>query len=275
MTEPSVAAPVLKTRAGRIRVRCPGQNRAILLFVLIAAALSVLSIAFLDIDWRKLASRLGDLGVMFAHLAAFRFDQLDRIFPDLALSVSVTILATVYSLFAGLLLAALAAHNVVRSRAVNAVVRALFTFFRGIPTPVLVLLFLVCVGLGPAPAIAGIFVHSTAFFVRAFSQAYEEVTEDVIEALTATGASKTQIFLRAILPSASSNIFAWTGLRFEINFSDSTIMGMVGAGGIGYSIMNNMQGYDYGSAGLAILFVFVFTYAVELLITRLKLRYFQ
>lgn len=51
---------------------------------------------------------------------------------------------------------------------------------------------------------------------------------------------------------------AWTGLRFEINFSESAILGMIGAGGIGFAIANNIQGYQFGAAGLAIVLVFVF-----------------
>lgn len=54
---------------------------------------------------------------------------------------------------------------------------------------------------------------------------------------------------------------AWTGLRFEINFSESAILGMIGAGGIGFAIANNIQGYQFGAAGLAIVLVFVFACA--------------
>ncbi len=266
---------ILRTANGHIRIRRPGQNKIIYLFVLLTIIVSAVSIASLGIDWMKLFSRAGDLAFMFTRLARFHFDSFGEIIQDLLLSISVTVLATIYSLIAGLLFATLAAHNVVKNHVVNVVVRALFTVFRAIPEPVWILLFLVCLGLGPAPAIAGIAIHSTAFFVRTLSQCYEEVTDETIEALQATGASKLQIFFRAILPSSGSSIFAWTGMRFEINFSDSAIMGMVGAGGIGYSIMNNMQGYDFGSAGIAILLVFLFTFSVELLVTRLKLRYFQ
>ena len=84
-------------------------------------------------------------------------------------------------------------------------------------------------------------MHATAFFARAFTQSFEDVPEEVIEALEATGASKLHIFLSAILPAAASQIMAWTGLRFEINFSESAILGMIGAGGIGFAIANNIQ----------------------------------
>jgi phosphonate transport system permease protein len=258
---------------GKIRVSKPRQNLQIKLFLIFIAFISIVSIYFLDIDWAKLFSRVPDLGIMFVKLANFNFKLIGQILSDFALSVSVTILATVYSAVLGILFGAFAARNVIKSRVITTFTRSFFTFIRAVPTPVWVLLMLVCVGLGPAPAIAGLSVHATAFFTRAFAQSYEEVDADVIEALASTGANKVQIFFSAILPAAMSSIVAWCGLRFEINFSESAILGMVGAGGIGYSIMNNMQGYDYGSAGVAIVLVYLFAFSVELLFTKIKLKY--
>ena len=160
-----------------------------------------------------------------------------------------------------------------KNKFVTYALSAFFTFLRAVPTPVWVLLALVCLGLGPAAGIVGLCVHATAFFARAFTQSFEDVPEEVIEALEATGASKLHIFLSAILPAAASQIMAWTGLRFEINFSESAILGMIGAGGIGFAIANNIQGYQFGAAGLAIELVFVFAYCVELVFTTIKKNY--
>ena len=160
-----------------------------------------------------------------------------------------------------------------KNKFVTYALSAFFTFLRAVPTPVWVLLALVCLGLGPAAGIVGLCVHATAFFARAFTQSFEDVPEEVIEALEATGASKLHIFLSAILPAAASQIMAWTGLRFEINFSESAILGMIGAGGIGFAIANNIQSYQFGAAGLAIVLVFVFAYCVELVFTTIKKNY--
>mgnify|MGYP000131591717 CR=1 FL=1 len=107
------------------------------------------------------------------------------------------------------------------------------------------------------------------FFARAFTQSFEDVPEEVIEALEATGASKLHIFLSAILPAAASQIMAWTGLRFEINFSESAILGMIGAGGIGFAIANNIQGYQLEPQGWRS-YWFCIAYCVELVFTTIK-----
>ena len=72
-----------------------------------------------------------------------------------------------------------------------------------------------------------------------------------------------------------SQIVAWAGLRFEINFQESAILGMVGAGGIGFAITTSMQSYNYGVAGLAMILVFVYAYLIELAFTTVKKKYIQ
>ncbi len=73
--------------------------------------------------------------------------------------------------------------------------------------------------------------------------------------------------------AALSQIIAWAGMRLETNFSECAILGMVGAGGIGYVISSSLQGYDYGTAGTAILLVFLVAYCIERLFVRIKKRF--
>ena len=116
---------------------------------------------------------------------------------------------------------------------------------------------LVCLGMGPEAGIAGLCVHTTAFFTKSFSESFENIPNETLEAIEATGAGKLAVFSNAVLPASMSQIISWTGMRFEINFSECAILGMVGAGGIGFVISTSIQGYDYGVAGVAILLVFL------------------
>ena len=78
--------------------------------------------------------------------------------------------------------------------------------------------------------------------------------------------------LNAVLPSALARVVAWVGMRLEINVAECAILGMVGAGGVGFVIANGIQNYEYGSAGVAILLVFVMAYFTERLFVFLKRR---
>lgn len=256
-----------------ISVKCKAQNRFVPRFLLGTAAASILSLFYLDIDWLKIFSRIPDIGVVFYELAHLDFSNMDLIGAAMMETISIAVLSLLYSLVLGIFFGMLAARNVLRLPLLSALTQAFFTFLRAVPTPVWVLLMLVCLGMGPEAGVAGLCVHTTAFFTKSFAQSFESIPDETIEALMAAGAGRIQVFFQAVLPAAFSQMVAWCGMRLEVNFSECAILGMVGAGGIGYVISSNLQGYYYGTAGTAILFVFLVAFAIERIFIRIKAQF--
>ena len=265
--------PVKMKKRARIPVKCKQRNPFIPAFLVTVAALSVLSLLYLNIDWWKMASRLPDVGMVFWDLAHLDFTEISLVCSSLIETISIAVLSLLYSLILGILFGMLAARNVFRIPALSAIMQSFFTFLRAVPTPVWVLLMLVCLGMGPEAGVAGLCVHTTAFFTKSFAQSFESIPEETIEALEATGTSRLSIFTNAILPAALSQIVAWVGMRLETNFSECAILGMVGAGGIGYVISTSLQGYDYGTAGVAILLVVLVAYGIERIFVQIKKKF--
>ncbi|HIV96044.1 MAG TPA: ABC transporter permease subunit [Candidatus Agathobaculum stercoravium] len=257
----------------RIPVKCAQRNRFIPGFLIGVVVLSVISLLYLQIDWLKLASRVPDIGEVFWELAHLDFANMDLIWSSLIETISIAVLSLLYSLLLGIVFGMLAARNVFRIPVLSVLTQSFFTFLRAVPTPVWVLLMLVCLGMGPEAGVAGLCVHTTAFFTKSFAQSFESIPDETIEALEVTGAGRLGIFCNAVLPAALSQIVAWSGMRLETNFSECAILGMVGAGGIGYVISNSLQGYDYGTAGVAILLVFLVAYAIERMFVKIKKKF--
>lgn len=257
-------------KKGKLCVECKDKNRSLTYFFVGVIVLNILGFAMLDVDWVKLISRVPSIGDVFFKLAHLDVSDMGYIISALMETISIALLSTIYSLILGLLFGMLAAKNIFRIPALSLAIKSVFTFLRAVPTPVWVLLMLVCLGFGPSAGIAGLCVHTTAFFTKSFSQSFEDIPNEVIEALEVTGAGKIRIFTNAVLPAALSQIVAWIGMRFETNFSECAILGMVGAGGIGFVISTSIQGYDYGVAGTAILLVFGFAYMIERVCVKVK-----
>ncbi len=253
-----------------IPVKCRQRNRFIPAFLIGVTVLSILSLIYLDIDWGKMASRVPEIGSVFWDLAHLDFANMDLVLSSLVETISIAVLSLLYSLILGILFGAVAARNVFGMPWLAVATQSFFTFLRAVPTPVWVLLMLVCLGMGPEAGVAGLCVHTTAFFTKSFAQSFESIPNETIEALEATGTSRLSIFVNAVLPAALSQIVAWAGMRLEVNFSECAILGMVGAGGVGYVISNSLQGYDYGTAGVAILLVFLVAYSIERIFVRIK-----
>ncbi|MDR2616105.1 MAG: ABC transporter permease subunit [Oscillospiraceae bacterium] len=257
-------------RRGRMRIHNPYYTRPLNIFLLCFAAAGALSMAFMPMDWAKVFSRVGGLGEILSRLATVSLNNIDVTLRAFAESVWVAVLSTVYSALLGLVFGALTARNISPIKPLAPILSAVFTFIRAVPTFIWVLLIIVCLGLGPAPAIAGVCVHSTAFFARSFAQAFEEADGGVLDALAATGSNSAKVFFTAVFPSTLTSVTAWLTLRFEINFRESYILGMVGAGGIGYTLSSYFRGYHYGEGMTAVIIIVAFTYLTELLANRLK-----
>ena len=254
----------------RIRVSDAGRDLPVHLFLAGLACLTVFSLIFLNLDWQKVVERLPRLGKVFADMAHFSTERFHLTMLTLIETVSVALLALIYGLALGMILGALAAKNITPWKPLSPILKSAFAFVRAVPTPVWVLLVLASMGFGMASGIMGLGFHVTAFFGKVFAQLFEEVPGETIEAVRASGANRFQIFFAAILPSSLSGIVAWTALRFETNYIEAAILGMVGAGGVGYTILAAMNSYKLGRAGLAILVVFIFALGIELLSTSIK-----
>ncbi len=254
----------------KIPVKCKNKSNFIPIFMISVAILTILSLFYLNIDWVKLFSRVPDMGHVFWQLGHLDFSKIDLIFSSLLETISIAVLSLLYSLVLGIIFGMFAARNIFKIKALSIFTQSFFTFLRAVPTPVWVLLMLVCLGMGPEAGVAGLCVHTTAFFTKSFAQSFESISDETIEALEATGAGRLSIFFNAIIPTALSQIVAWAGMRLETNFSECAILGMVGAGGIGFVISSSLKGYDYGTAGVAILLVFIIAYLIERMFVRIK-----
>ena len=101
-------------------------------------------------------------------LGAAGFSRFGLTLEAFSQTVAITVLATIYSVLLGLVLAAFGARNLMKNKFVTYALSAFFTFLRAVPTPVWVLLALVCLGLGPAAGIVGLCVHAYSFFCQGF-----------------------------------------------------------------------------------------------------------
>lgn len=260
-------------RPQKIPVKCKGRNKAIPVFLWSVLFLALASLFYLDINWPKIFSRIPDIGTIFWNLGHYDFSKIDLILTSLLDTICIAVLSLLYSMVLGIFFGMLAARNVFKINALSVFVQSFFSFLRAVPTPIWVLLMLVCLGMGPEAGVAGLCVHTTAFFTKSFAQSFESIPEETLEALETTGTTRVNVFFNAVLPAALSQIVAWCGMRLEVNFSECTILGMVGAGGVGFVISTSLQGYDYGTAGVAITLVFIVAYCIERMFVRIKKRF--
>ena len=123
--------------------------------------------------------------------------------------------------------------------------RFVLNVFRSVPDILWALVFVVALGLGPFPGTLALAVHSAGILGKLYSETLEAVPSRPVEALRATGAGALQAFLFGRLPQAMSGFTSLTLYQWECNIRSATILGFVGAGGIGQQILISMNLFDY------------------------------
>lgn len=157
-------------------------------------------------------------------------------------------IATVGTTFATLFafpLSIFIARNTTPSLALSLPVRWVVNAFRGVDTVVFALLFVAAVGLGPFAGVLGMIVHSLGVIAKLNSEAIETIPNAPLEAAAMTGANRTKVVSYALMPSVLPNLASVSLYVWEANVRTSTILGIVGAGGIGIEIKAAIDLLDF------------------------------
>lgn len=168
------------------------------------------------------------------------------LFDTLAMSIAGTALAVVLALPLALLAAANTAPNV----AVYRVARIVLSALRSVPEIIMGVIFVAAVGFGALPGVLALGLHSVGMVGKFYAEAIEHVDPRPLEAARAAGAKPLQVITHAVLPQVLPQLADVTIYRWEYHFRASTVLGIVGAGGIGFELMGALRliRYDQVSA---------------------------
>jgi phosphonate transport system permease protein len=135
------------------------------------------------------------------------------------------------------------------------ITRTILNIIRAIEPLIWALIAVVWVGLGPFAGILALTFHSIAALGKLYSEAIENIDPGPIEALQATGATRLQTIMYAVVPQMIPPFISFSIYRWDINVRMSTIIGLVGGGGIGFLLVQYIRLLDYRAAGIAVWFI--------------------
>lgn len=271
---------IQKSISGKIKIKSKDPSQSYVKITLLSLlALTVLGFATFDYKGIDIIKALGEtlvnIKTMFLEASLTHFTIYDAI-KQVRITMSLSFLTTLIGGVIALFLSLFAAKNLSTLRASN-IIKAIVAFIRAIPTVLWVLIFAVTVGLGSEAAVIGMVFHTVGYLIKAYSEAFEELDEGIIEALKASGASWWQIVFQAVLPSSMSYIMVWTFMRFEINFTNAVAMGAAaGAGGIGFELfMASNFYYNVREVGFIAISILVCAILLEIFSTKIKNKYLK
>ncbi len=182
-------------------------------------------------------------------------------------------IATLGSLLAALLalpLALLAARNLMAPRWAQRAARAVLDATRAVHTLVFGLLLVGIVGLGPMAGILAIALHSLGSYGKLFAESIESLDMAAVDAVRATGASTLQVFGRAVLPQVAPQFVGHHLYVWEFNIRDSTVLGLIGAGGLGLLISEAVSLFQWSRLATLLIVVILLVVSFDALSRRLR-----
>jgi phosphonate transport system permease protein len=182
----------------------------------------------------------------------------DNTFPQTVIgatleTIQMALAGTFLALLAAFPIGFLAARNTTPHPLVYHAFRLVLNFFRTIPDLALGLLFVAAVGLGAFAGTLALAVHTTTVLGKLVSESIENIDEGVVEAIRATGAGYVQTLTFAVLPQVLPDLVSFTLYRFETNIRAASVLGLIGAGGIGYLMNTSFRTFQYQQASAIVL----------------------
>jgi len=175
-------------------------------------------------------------------------------------TIAMGIWGTLLAVIVAIPLSILASENVCPGWVVFPV-RRLLDAMRAINELVFALIFIVAVGLGPFAGVLALFVHTAGTLGKLFSEAIEAIEPGPVEGIRATGGSKVQEIIFGVIPQVIPLWTSFTLYRFESNVRSASVLGIVGAGGIGVALVQNFRSFNYQNV-CAILIILIVTVGI-------------
>ncbi|MGN6125462.1 MAG: phosphonate ABC transporter, permease protein PhnE [Humibacter sp.] len=213
-------------------------------------------------DFVKLGDGAVNMGEFLSRLFPPDFSRIGTILALLFETFQMAVVGTVLGALLSLVVAFAASANIA-PRWLYYPARWVMNIIRSVPDLVFALMFVSAVGLGPFAGILAMTLGSMGSIGKIFAEAMEQVDRGPVVAMQAVGASKRQIIQYGILPQAAPLLTSYTLLLFEGNVRGATILGLVGAGGIGLELTTAMRMYDYGHLSAIIICIIVLVTLID------------
>jgi phosphonate transport system permease protein len=217
----------------------------------------------------ELLHNSGNMATLAADFFPPDFTDWRLYLEQMLITVQIAIWGTVLAIFCAIPLGLLCAHNVVPWW-VYQPMRRLSDALRSINEIVFAMLFVVAVGLGPFAGVLAVWLHTTGILAKLFSEAVEAIDPQPVEGIRSTGAHGLEEIVYGVIPQVMPLWISFSLYRFESNVRSATVLGIVGAGGIGVLVWEVIRGFQFAQTCAVMIFIIGTVVLVDLLSAQLR-----
>jgi phosphonate transport system permease protein len=267
----AVSAPPSEQALALLRQRAQAERPGWLHYAAWALALAVLAWAWRGAEMRPfdLWRDAGNMGTYSREFFPPNFRDWRLYASEMAITLHIALWGTLLAVVAAVPMGLMSSSNVAPAWLYQPV-RRLMDACRAINEMVFAMLFIVAVGLGPFAGVLALAVHTTGTLAKLFSEAVEAIDPRPVEGIRATGANALEEIVFGIIPQVMPLWISYSLYRFESNVRSATVVGMVGAGGIGVVLWEIIRGFYFAETCAVMLIIIVTVSVIDIASSRLR-----
>jgi len=220
-------------------------------------------------NWPMLFTDAGNMWIFIQDFFQPNFEDLSLFIEKMLETVYMAVWGTFLSVLFGITFALLSSNNIAPPGVVF-VSRRLMDAARAINELVFAILFVAAVGLGPMAGVMALFIHNMGIISKLFSEAVEAIDMRPVEGIRASGGGYLHEIIYGVIPQVIPLWSSLTLYRFETNVRSATVLGIVGAGGIGFTFYESFRAFEYDRAAAIILVIVLTVSLIDMLSSRLR-----
>ena len=215
-----------------------------------------------------------DLKELLTNSSTYIFDVVGRMLPpnfsnfgklarSMLETVEIAMLGTLLAIILSIPMALLSARNITPNYPIYFISRTITIFFRALPEFIVAMILVIAVGFGAIPGVLALGLHTMGFLAKFYAEAIEHIDKNPLEALETMGASKWQVFAFGVVPQILPSFMGNNFYILDRNIRMATMLGIVGAGGIGYELQSSFRMFEYERVSAIIILIFVTIFVID------------
>jgi len=218
----------------------------------------------LEIDFIKLVTDSSKyFGDILSRMLPPDFSNLNQLIYAMFETIEIAFLGTFIAIVLSIPLGLFSARNLAPNYFVYLICKTIVIFFRAIPEFIIAMILVIAIGFGAMPGVLALGLHTMGFLAKFYAEDIEHINKGPIDALKSSGATKSQIISFGVIPQILPSFVANNLYILDRNVRMATMLGIVGAGGIGYELQSSFRMFEYEKVSAIIILIFVTIFIID------------
>jgi phosphonate transport system permease protein len=202
-------------------------------------------------------------GDIFSRMLPPDFSNFKNLIYAMIETIEIAFLGTFIAILLSIPVGLFSARNLAPNYFIFLFARTITIFFRAIPEFIIAMILVIAIGFGAVPGVLALGIHTMGFLAKFYAEDIEHINKGPVEALKSSGASKRQIISFAVIPQIIPSFVANNLYILDRNIRMATMLGIVGAGGIGYELQSSFRMFEYQKVSAIIIIIFITIFVID------------